>query len=346
MRYLIFFFILIGVQLNAQEILVIDAITGLPIEGVSIISKLQNSGTVSNKEGRLNLSSFSAEDTLSIQHLAYQTIKETKVSITKKTIRLYQKTNTLENIEILESRVQSFKNTLTHLKASSIKILNTQSAQTADLLEKTMGISIQNSQNGGGSPNLRGMEANRLLIIVDGIPLNNTIFRSGHLQNASTINPSFLKSAEVLFGPASVAYGNGAMGGAILFNTKPPKNKNNTEFIQQYESSSNAVFTSILSNYTLQNSANISGFSFKSYGDLNMGSNRKHGFENWGKEAIVTKENLQKGTAYQQADFFHKSLFKINENSFLLFNSQYSTSSNINRFDQLNNIKEGKQQYK
>ena len=170
MRYLIFFFILIGVHLHAQEILVIDAITGLPIEGVSIVSKLQKSGTVSNKEGRLNINSFSPKDTLSIQHVSYQTIQKTKSSIKKKTIRLYLKTNSLGDVEILESRVQSFENTFTHLNATSLIILNTQSTQTADLLEKTMGISIQNSQNGGGSPNLRGMEANRLLIIVDGIP--------------------------------------------------------------------------------------------------------------------------------------------------------------------------------
>jgi len=346
MRCLIFFFILIGIHLNAQEILVIDAITGLPIEGVSIVSKVQKFSITSNKEGKLNISFFNPEDTLRIQHLSYQTIQKTKSSIKKKTIQLFLKTNSLENVEILESRVQSFENTLTYLNVTPLIILNTQSTQTADLLEKTMGISIQNSQNGGGSPNLRGMEANRLLIIVDGIPLNNTIFRSGHLQNTSIINPVFLKSAEVLFGPASVAYGNGAMGGAILFNTRPPKNKNSTEFIQQYESSSNAVFASILSNYTLQNSANISGFSLKSYGDLKMGRNRKHGFANWGKEAIITKENIQKETAYQQADFFHKTLFRLNESNFLLFNSQYSTSSNINRFDQLNNIKEEKQEYK
>ena len=37
------------------------------------------------------------------------------------------------------------------------------------------------------------------------------------------------------------------MGGAILFNTKNPENENSNQFIQQYESSSNAVFTSIVS---------------------------------------------------------------------------------------------------
>ena len=69
-----------------------------------------------------------------------------------------------------------------------------------------------------------------------------------------------------------------------------------------------------------------------------MGKNRLHGFENWGKEEIITKNNLQKKTSYNQADFLFKSLFKIQKNIFLLTNTQVSTSSNINRFDKLNDL--------
>lgn len=345
MRYLTILFIFFGLKLNAQEIILLDALTELPIEGVSVSSKTKDLGVISNNMGITNLSVFSSKETLIIQHIAYQKIEQIKSSIQQKTIFLVLKTHSLENVEITESK-ESLKSTLKHLKITPAIMLKSQSTQTSDLLEKTMGVSIQNSQNGGGSPNLRGMEANRLLIVVDGIPLNNTIFRSGHLQSTATINPIFLKDAEVLFGPASVAYGNGAMGGAILFSTKRPENKNSTQFTQQYESSSDAVFTSIISNYKTNNSANISGFSLKSYGNLKMGSNRKHGFKNWGKEAIITENNIQKGTAYQQADFFHKTLFKLSNTNFLLFNSQFSTSSNINRFDKLNDIKDGEQKYK
>jgi len=345
MRYLTILFIFFGLKLNAQEIILLDALTELPIEGVSVSSKTKDLGVISNNMGITNLSVFSSKETLIIQHIAYQKIEQIKSSIQQKTIFLVLKTHSLENVEITESK-ESLKSTLKHLKITPAIMLKSQSAQTSDPLEKTLGVSIQNSQNGGGSPNLRGMEANRLLIVVDGIPLNNTIFRSGHLQSTATINPIFLKDAEVLFGPASVAYGNGAMGGAILFSTKRPENKNSTQFTQQYESSSDAVFTSIISNYKTNNSANISGFSLKSYGNLKMGSNRKHGFKNWGKEAIITENNIQKGTAYQQADFFHKTLFKLSNTNFLLFNSQFSTSSNINRFDKLNDIKDGEQKYK
>ena len=138
MRCLILCFIILSTQLNAQEILVIDALTGSPIEGVSIMSKIKNSGVTSNKKGSLNISSFNDKDTLSIQHLAYQTIQTTKNSIKGKNILLYLKTNALENIEILESRVSSFENTAPQLNITSSKILSTQSTQTANLLEKTM----------------------------------------------------------------------------------------------------------------------------------------------------------------------------------------------------------------
>lgn len=332
--------------LAAQEIVVLDALTQLPIEGASVATRSQKTGVISNKDGVLSLSVFNPTDTLIIRHLAYQEISQTKNSIQKQKILLFLKPHSLQNIEITEPKLAALKGVLNPLKITAPVILNTQSTQVSDLLEKAIGISVQNSQNGGGSPNLRGMEANRLLIIVDGISLNNTIFRGGHLQSTSIINPNFLQGAEVLFGPASVAYGNGSMGGAILFTTKDPENENNNQFIQQYESSSNAVFTSLTSNYKIKNSTNVSGFSLKSYGDLKMGRNRIHRFKDWGKEAIITEGNTQKGTSYQQTDFFHKTLFKLSNTNFLLFNSQFSTSSNINRFDKLNDINNGKQKYK
>ena len=110
-----------------------------------------------------------------------------------------------------------------------------------------MGISVQHSQN-GGSLNLKGMEANRLLIIADGVALNNTISRSGRSQSSSSINPLFLDEIDILSGPASVAYGNSAMSGAVVLNTKKPAQKNSIEIMQQYESSSKAVYTTIVSN--------------------------------------------------------------------------------------------------
>ena len=104
---------------------------------------------------------------------------------------------------------------------------------TSDLLSNESSIVVQESQSGGGSPNYRGMEANRLLLVVDGSQLNNAIYRSGHIQSASTINPFFLQSVKLVSGPASVIYGNGAMGGGIVFKTLSPFGSNSLDFLQQ-----------------------------------------------------------------------------------------------------------------
>ena len=78
---------------------------------------------------------------------------------------------------------------------------------TAELLSQTGTITVQKSQQGGGSPVLRGFEANRVLLVIDDIRLNNLIYRGGHLQNIMTIDPDALERVEVLYGSASTVYG-------------------------------------------------------------------------------------------------------------------------------------------
>ena len=84
-------------------------------------------------------------------------------------------------------------------------------------------LSIQKSQLGGGSPIIRGFEANRVLLVVDGVRMNNAIYRSGHLQNALTVDANALEIVEVVFGPSSTIYGSDALGGVVHFYTKKPE---------------------------------------------------------------------------------------------------------------------------
>ena len=95
-----------------------------------------------------------------------------------------------------------------------------QSSTTADILGSSGSIFVQKSQQGGGSPVIRGFEASRVLLVVDGVRMNNLIYRSGHLQNAITIDPMSLDHAEILFGPSSTLYGSDALGGVMHLYTK------------------------------------------------------------------------------------------------------------------------------
>ena len=62
--------------------------------------------------------------------------------------------------------------------------------------------------------------------------MNNAIYRSGHLQNSITIDPSNIERAEVIFGSSSVGYGSDAMGGVIHYYTKNPILKNSKKYHQ------------------------------------------------------------------------------------------------------------------
>ena len=85
--------------------------------------------------------------------------------------------------------------------------------------------------------NVRGFEANRILLVVDGVKLNNTIYRSGYLQNILSVDPYVLENISVLHGPSSVFYGSGSLGGPYILNTinieKLEENK--SSFTQQFE---------------------------------------------------------------------------------------------------------------
>ena len=117
-----------------------------------------------------------------------------------------------------------------------------QQANTADILSQSGQVFVQKSQSGGGSPVVRGFEASRVLLMVDGVRLNNAIFRAGHLQNIITVDNMILDRVEVIYGPSSTLYGSDALGGVVQLFTKKPllvNNQNwkiNSNLLQRYAS--------------------------------------------------------------------------------------------------------------
>ncbi len=313
-----------------QTVTIKDSLTSANIKNATLSSS--GYGVISNQNGITDISLFNADDIIEISHVSYYPKKVAKKNISS-IIYLTQKANILPEITLTELIKTPISEkypvfTITTLENVALQI------SAADLLASKSSITIQESQPAGGSPNYRGMEASRLLLILDGVPLNNAIYRSGHIQSSSTINPFFIKSISLLSGPASVAYGNGAMGGALIFKTANPENKKSTCLSQQFESSSNSVITSFKTNYYQKSFSHFTAFSLKSASNLKMGENRLHGYSAWGKE--LTSQNEQLYTHYDKADLLHKSKYTINNKTALLTNTQYSTSSKIYRFDKMN----------
>ncbi|MFM9020939.1 MAG: TonB-dependent receptor plug domain-containing protein, partial [Sediminibacterium sp.] len=92
-----------------------------------------------------------------------------------------------------------------------------------ELLDGTAGVFVQKTSHGGGSPFVRGLTGNQNLILIDGIRLNNAIFRFGPNQYATLIDPLTVERMEVIKGTGSVQYGSDAMGGVINIITRSPE---------------------------------------------------------------------------------------------------------------------------
>jgi hemoglobin/transferrin/lactoferrin receptor protein len=95
-----------------------------------------------------------------------------------------------------------------------------QSARTVpESLFGTTGVFIQKTNHAGGSPFVRGLTGNQTLILVDGIRLNNSIFRYGPNQYLTLVDPFIVEKIDVVKGTGSVQYGTDAMTGVINVNT-------------------------------------------------------------------------------------------------------------------------------
>jgi len=77
------------------------------------------------------------------------------------------------------------------------------------------GVFVQHTNYGGGSPIVRGLIGPQNLILVDGVRLNNSVYRTGPLQYLNLLDPQSVARIEVLRGAGSVLYGSDAMGGVI-----------------------------------------------------------------------------------------------------------------------------------
>ena len=93
---------------------------------------------------------------------------------------------------------------------------------SADLLTASNEVFVQKSQLGGGSPMIRGFAANSVLLVIDGVRMNNAIYRSGNLQNVISLDPNTIERTEVIFGPGSIIYGSDALGGVFSFTSRNP----------------------------------------------------------------------------------------------------------------------------
>ncbi|MCF8341393.1 MAG: TonB-dependent receptor [Chitinophagaceae bacterium] len=221
---------------------------------------------------------------------------------------------------------------------------------TADLLGQIGSVFIQKSQLGGGSPMIRGFATNRVLMVVDGVRMNNAIYRSGNIQNIISIDPLSLGGAEVVFGPGSLIYGSDAIGGVIDFHTIEPKFSNHNKLA--IKGSSTIRYASANEENTFhadiivanRNWSFFSSFTYSKFGDLKMGVHgpasylRKEYVERINNvDSIIANKNsrIQRFSGYNQVNLLHKVRYKLNDNINLTYSFTYAGTGEAPRYDRL-----------
>lgn len=248
---------------------------------------------------------------------------------------------------------------------SSKYIARVNAQNTGDLLINTGNVFVQKSQQGGSSPVIRGFEASRVLLVIDGVRMNNLIYRSGHLQNAITVDQNMLESMEVLYGPASTIYGSDALGGVVHFRTKAPKlaadgksfTSSGNGFIR-YSSANEEKTVHADVNLGWKKFAWLQSYSYSDFGDVKMGSNYPDKYPTFGKrDSFMTRINgidtvlknpdtrVQKFSGYKQWDILQKLLLKQSEKVNHVLNVQYSNTTNVPRYDRLQDKRNGTLRY-
>ena len=82
-------------------------------------------------------------------------------------------------------------------------------------IEDVPSVMVQKTSNAMGSPYIRGFTSFRTLLLIDGVRLNNSVFRPGPNQYWNLVDPYTVDRMEVVKGPSSVLYGSDAIGGTV-----------------------------------------------------------------------------------------------------------------------------------
>ena len=338
----------------AQQIKVVNVLNNAPIRGVAIYNFDETINTVTDVNGEANLDDFEPNDIIYLQHLSFQVkiIEKPKVTNTLKVFYLTANTRGLDEVVISASNFKESKRDIpkkiSSVNAQAITFSNPQTS--ADLLENTGEVYVQKSQLGGGSPIIRGFSTNRLLLTVDGVRINNAIFRGGNLQNIISIDPFTIQNTEVTLGAGAIIYGSDAIGGVVSFYTKKPQLSYSKSVlfkanaVLRYATASQEKTGHVDFNFGYKKWASFTSISYTDFDDLLTG---KNGPDDYLRPDFVTTTNnvdqlvvnsnplKQKFSGYNQINFSQKARFESNKKLSLDLGLHYTKTSNIPRYDRL-----------
>lgn len=362
--FLIWFVFGVCTSVHSQIVTVFDRETGKPLEMVTLIGENRTIYAITNTNGEADFSAFGGAEQIQISSLGYKkrVLSHGEIVSLDYKIGLAPSNLNLDEVVVSGSRWQQrssdIPSKIVTITPQEVALQNPQTA--ADLLGSSGKVFVQKSQQGGGSPMIRGFATNRLLYTIDGVRMNTAIFRGGNIQNVLNLDPFAVGSTEVLFGPGSVIYGSDAIGGVMAFQTlRPQLSLNDSPLITgkavtRYSSANNEQTAHFDVNVGWKKWAMLTSFSTWDFDHLKQGS---HGPDEYirpfyvqrqdGVDRIIEQEDPleQIPTAYSQINLTQKIRFKPNKNWDLQYGLHFSETSSYGRYDRHNRMRNGTARY-
>lgn len=190
-------------------------------------------------------------------------------------------------------------------------------------LRNVAGVLVQRTNLGGGAPFIRGMAGNQVLILIDGVRLNNSTVRGGPNQYLNTIDPFFIERIEVVRGPGSVLYGSDALGGTINVITR-----RRHDYTEEY-----GIDGRLMTRFTTAESETTEHLD----GEMNLG--RSFGlafsgnFRQFGDIDPGGSEPVQRPYGYEEQDFAGNFDFHFGQNWTWQLSAQHVNLDEVPNYD-------------
>ncbi len=350
--FLFLVFLFVGAHTFSQTVTVINKETNERLEQVTIFDQKTKNYLTTNEKGQADITIFKNAEQLEVRFLGFKTKLKTYTEIknNKFIIQLEPSVLSMDEIVISASKWKQKKSELatkvTVVSSKEIQLLNPQTA--ADLLTISGKVFVQKSQQGGGSPMIRGFATNRLLYTIDGVRMNNAIFRAGNIQNVISLDPFSIEKTEIVFGPGSVIYGSDAIGAVMSFKTLTPrvsfddKTLINGNAFTRFSSANGEKTVHADVNVGFKKWAFVTSISHNNYGDLLMGSNgpneylRNFYVERQNNQDVVIENSNPKNqvpNGFKQTNLMQKVRLKPDENWNFEYGFHFSETSSFDRYD-------------
>ena len=331
--------------INAQTITIIDELTKQPITGVTVFSTNSTDTLKTNKEGHVSLDNFDNSDRIIFSLDYFSTIALKKEEIINDTI-------ILPRGDELSLLTKSSSSALTAKEYSAdlpfyVDIINLDDASIINTDNNGSGEQIMFEKNKGVSTVFKGRESDKFLLVLDGVRLNNTLYKNGKISSAINFEQTVIHRVQQLYGASFTMYGADATAGVIHYFTKIPKLTQNKKFdynvnlTSRYETATHNWLTN--TNFTLNTKkiATFTSITYGDYGKIKTGRNKPdylnsdYGLNTFYVERINNKDSmkrnvdryLQLNTNYQQLYLIQKFRYKISEKVNILLNFHYNNAS-------------------